>query len=141
MGDPAGIGPEVCLRLLSHEPTLSRCLPIVFGDADVLARAVEHCGFGKIPDIVRAHEWQASWDKIDQPAVFDVSAIEADTVTPGVVSKATGQASYEYIEAAINAAVAGEVAAVATGPIHKKALNAVGLPSCLPRRRTPIATA
>jgi 4-hydroxythreonine-4-phosphate dehydrogenase len=128
MGDPAGIGPEICLRLLSHEPTLSRCVPIVFGDADVLARAVEHCGFGKVPHVVRPSEWQASWEKIDQPCVFDLSAIDAESITPGVVSKATGQASYEYIEAAINAALAGQVDAVATGPIHKKALNAVGFP-------------
>ena len=53
MGDPAGIGPEICLRLLSHEPTLSRCVPIVFGDANVLERAVEHCGFGKVPRVVQ----------------------------------------------------------------------------------------
>lgn len=128
MGDPAGIGPEVCLRLLTHEPTLSRCVPVVFGDADVLARAAEHCGFGKIPRVVSSEEWKARRGSIDQPCVLDQRAIRAKNVTPGVVSTATGRASYEYIEAAINAAVAGEVDAVATGPIHKKALNAVGFP-------------
>jgi 4-hydroxythreonine-4-phosphate dehydrogenase len=128
MGDPAGIGPEVCLRLLSHEPTLSRCVPVVFGDADVLERAAEHCGFGKIPRIVRASEWSASWQKIDRPCVLDLRAIDAESVTPGVVSKETGQASFKYIEAAIEAAISHEVDAVTTGPIHKKALNAIGFP-------------
>lgn len=128
MGDPAGIGPEVCLRLLTHEPTLSRCVPIVFGDAGVLARAAEHCGFGKIPRVVSSDDWKRIVANVDRPCVMDLNAIDADAVTPGVVSKATGQASYEYIEAAIESAVAGEVDAVATGPIHKKALNAVGFP-------------
>ena len=38
MGDPAGIGPEICLRLLSDEAIRGCCVPVVFGDADVLAQ-------------------------------------------------------------------------------------------------------
>jgi 4-hydroxythreonine-4-phosphate dehydrogenase len=44
----------------------------------------------------------------------------------GFADAATGRVSYKYIEAAIEAAMAGEVAAVATGPIHKEALHAAG---------------
>jgi len=128
MGDPAGIGPEICLRLLAHEPTLSQCIPVIYGDAAVLARAAEHCGFGRLPTVVPVAQWKAAAHTIERPCVVDLRAIAPDAVTPGVVTKATGQASYEYIEAAIEAAVAGQVDAVATGPIHKKALNTVGFP-------------
>ena len=29
MGDPAGVGPEICLRLLVNAAVLERCIPIV----------------------------------------------------------------------------------------------------------------
>ena len=38
MGDPAGIGPEICLRALREPAVLERCTPVLFGDADVLKR-------------------------------------------------------------------------------------------------------
>ena len=36
MGDPAGIGPEICLRALSEPSVLEQCVPVLFGDASVL---------------------------------------------------------------------------------------------------------
>ena len=32
MGDPAGIGPEICLDLLNDPKISNLCSPIVFGD-------------------------------------------------------------------------------------------------------------
>ena len=32
VGDPAGIGPEVCLKLLGQPAVLAICQPIFFGD-------------------------------------------------------------------------------------------------------------
>ena len=36
MGDPAGIGPEICRDLLTDSSIADLCTPIVFGDANVL---------------------------------------------------------------------------------------------------------
>jgi 4-phospho-D-threonate 3-dehydrogenase / 4-phospho-D-erythronate 3-dehydrogenase len=36
MGDPAGIGPEICLRALSDPGILALCTPVLFGDAGVV---------------------------------------------------------------------------------------------------------
>ena len=41
MGDPAGIGPEVIAKAYSELQAISR--PIVIGDADVLADAIDVC--------------------------------------------------------------------------------------------------
>jgi 4-hydroxy-L-threonine phosphate dehydrogenase PdxA len=38
MGDPAGIGPEICLLLLANDALRRSCVPVVFGDAAVLGR-------------------------------------------------------------------------------------------------------
>ena len=39
MGDPAGIGPEICLHLLANPSIGETCVPVIFGDAAVLAEA------------------------------------------------------------------------------------------------------
>ena len=41
MGDPAGIGPEICLRALSEPSVLAECVPVLFGDAGVLRRLAQ----------------------------------------------------------------------------------------------------
>jgi 4-hydroxythreonine-4-phosphate dehydrogenase len=127
MGDPAGIGPEVCLRLMSHAPTRERCTPLVFGDATVLERVAECCRLGTLPPVVDYATWEQTWDKVTQPIIVDFAEDRPNAVTPGVVNEMTGRASYRYIKAAIDAAMGGKVDAVATGPIHKKALNAAGI--------------
>src|SRR5438270_300342 len=38
MGDPAGIGPELCARALREPSMLGVCVPVLFGDARVLKR-------------------------------------------------------------------------------------------------------
>jgi len=128
MGDPAGVGPELCLRLLQDADVARLATPVVFGDAGVLRRVARQCGLAPPVRIIGAAEWQMAGGKIREPAVWDLGAVAADAVQPGVVSAATGRAAYRYIEAAIAAALAGQVAAVATAPIHKEALHAAGIP-------------
>lgn len=128
MGDPAGVGPELCLRLLGDAEAAAQAVPIIFGDAGVLRRVAGQCGLPAPAQVVDANQWQQQGGELDQPTVLDLQAIEAGGVIPGQVDAATGRASYRYIEAAIAAALAGTVAAVVTGPIHKQALHAAGVP-------------
>jgi len=125
MGDPAGVGPEVCLRALGDPAVLERCVPVVFGDAGVLRAVAEACGLATPADVVSRGRWRDR--PVSSPAVVDCEAIEAAAVRPGEVAAACGRAAYVYIETAIAAALAGEVAAVATAPIHKEALRLAGV--------------
>ncbi len=128
MGDPAGIGPEICLRLLAASEVTDDCVPIVFGDAAVLARVARACELASPEFVITRDQWPAACGAIDRPAVLDLCEIAADSVRPGVVNADTGRAAYRYIEAAITAAVRGHVDAVVTGPINKEALQAAGVP-------------
>jgi 4-hydroxythreonine-4-phosphate dehydrogenase len=128
MGDPAGIGPELCLRLLDDVSVRQRCTPIIFGDAEVLTRVAQQIGAEEPRLIVRCEQWTSAWRALDQPAVLDLRAVSADAVQPGAVSATSGLASYEYVDFAITAALAGQVDAIATGPIHKEAFRAAGIP-------------
>jgi len=112
MGDPAGVGPELCLRLLRDERVLAACRPVVIGDAGVLRRVARQLG----------------WPEPEPVFIRDLGAIEADAVEPGKVSAACGAAAYVYVLDAITEACAGRVDAIATGPINKESLHAAGIP-------------
>jgi 4-hydroxythreonine-4-phosphate dehydrogenase len=126
MGDPAGIGPEVCLRTVIDPSISSSCIPLIFGDADLLRRVAEHCNIPMIENIIPFSDHQR-WQQCTGPAIVDFKSIEAEQVIAGEVNADTGMASYKYIEGAIQAALAGHVDAVTTGPIHKEAINAAGI--------------
>jgi 4-phospho-D-threonate 3-dehydrogenase / 4-phospho-D-erythronate 3-dehydrogenase len=121
MGDPAGIGPEICLRLLNEPAMAETCVPVVVGDAGVLQRVAEATGLPFATSIVR--DWSA---KIDGPHVLDLHAVDASQVEPGRVDARCGEAAYRYVIEAIDAGLAGRVAAVSTAPLNKEALHAAG---------------
>ena len=128
MGDPAGVGPEICLRLLADKDVLEHCIPVVFGDAAVLERCAKQTRLIAPRRVVPLAAWPQVCRELSEPALLDLAELDAAALQPGVVSAATGRAAYHYIEAAIAAALAGEVAAVVTAPIHKEALRAAGVP-------------
>ena len=132
MGDPAGIGPEVCLQLLADQASALRedvtAVPIVFGDAGLLHRVARSCGLPSPERVLSPEAWTMLWREIDGPAVVDLGLIDATCVEPGRISAETGRAAYGCIEAAIAAATAGQVAAITTAPIHKEALHLAGIP-------------
>ena len=107
LGDPAGIGPELVARALAAPPagvTLR-----VFGDRGVVERAAEACNVAP------------AWDHFE---LVELTALTAEEARPGVA--AIGRAQVAYLEAAIAAALRGEVGALCTAPIHKAACKAAG---------------
>ncbi|MEQ1830189.1 MAG: 4-hydroxythreonine-4-phosphate dehydrogenase PdxA [Pirellula sp.] len=128
MGDPAGIGPEVCLQLLANAGVCSGLTPVVFGDAGILAQCAKHTGLAMPINIVEEREWPKLYATIDKPSVLHLPGFDATNFRPGVVSAQTGAAGYRYVIKSIEAALANQVAAVATGPLNKEALRAAGIP-------------
>ncbi|HVL68460.1 MAG TPA: 4-hydroxythreonine-4-phosphate dehydrogenase PdxA [Vicinamibacterales bacterium] len=64
-----------------------------------------------------------------EPVLYGpASAEELAPFARGVVSAAAGRAAYGAILRAVDAALSGEVQAIATAPIHKEAFAAAGLP-------------
>ena len=128
MGDPAGVGPELCLRLLRDERVLAVCIPIVMGDAGVLRRVARQLGWPEPEGAISRSEWALHGANCTAPSVIDLNATTPDAIVPGHVSAACGKAAYEYVAFAIDEALAGRVDAIATGPLHKEALHAAGIP-------------
>jgi 4-hydroxythreonine-4-phosphate dehydrogenase len=126
MGDPAGIGPEICLRLLSRTDTARLCTPIVFGDAGVLGRVAKKLALPFSAPILNLEDWPARAADAAGPLVLDLPGLGAAEVIPGQVSARCGEAAFRYVTASIAAALAHEVDAVATAPLNKEALHAAG---------------
>jgi len=127
MGDPAGVGPEICLQLLANETVREFATPVVFGDARLLSRCARQLGLPAPPRIISEIEWAEKCGEIEEPAVLDVFGFDAEDFTPGVVSARTGAAGFRYVEKSIQAALAKQVVAVATAPLSKEALHAAGI--------------
>lgn len=129
MGDPAGIGPEICLELLRSQQWKtadSPTVPIVFGDAGVLRRVATMLGMTFDAPMISIADWPTRCGQLAEPCVLDLGYIDSDSVTPGRVDARCGDAAYRYVIAAIDAGLAGEVDAVSTGPLNKEAMHAAG---------------
>jgi 4-hydroxythreonine-4-phosphate dehydrogenase len=127
MGDPAGVGPEICLQLLANEAVCAAVTPVVFGDAAVLAACARQTGLPAPRRVIAEGDWLLARADLEGPAVLDVAGFDGADFTPGVVSAKTGAAGYRYVLKSIELALAGQVAGVATAPLNKEALRAAGV--------------
>jgi 4-hydroxythreonine-4-phosphate dehydrogenase len=121
MGDPAGIGPEIVVKLLAEG------LPhpaVVFGDTSILRRAASLLRAPvEIVEIAHAGLVQGGAGRIE---VVPVTALPGD-LPFGRIDARAGAAAYAYIDRAITAVQAGEIAAIVTAPINKMAMHEAGI--------------
>jgi 4-hydroxythreonine-4-phosphate dehydrogenase len=128
MGDPAGVGPEICLRLLADTEIANLCRPIVFGDATVLKQVAQVCQLPFHAPVIPEGEWPVRRSQLDRPAILDLQPVDLHSLRPGIVLAEAGAAAFVYINRAITAALANEVDAVTTAPINKESLHKAGVP-------------
>ena len=124
MGDPAGIGPEICLDLLSDSSLAEICTPIVFGDAEVLRRCAEQTK--KPSDFTEIG--RDNLESATGPCVLDLGLMDTNQLKPGAISPACGRATFGYVTEAIEACLSGQIDAVTTCPANKEALQSAGVP-------------
>lgn len=118
MGDPAGIGAEIVVKALSRLEICTIARPVVVGSAAVLEDAcrITHRSF-KINCIEQPADGKFQFGTID---TIDLANVDMSVLRYGQVSAMCGNAAGEYIEKAIHLALAKEVDANITAPIHKK---------------------
>ena len=127
MGDPAGVGPEVCLQLLANEAVREFARVVVFGDAGILRDCARQSGLPEPACVLQEGEWGKVYTTLEEPAVLDLPGFDETGFVPGVVSARTGAAGYRYVMKSIEIALAGQIAGVATAPLNKEALRAAGI--------------
>ncbi len=126
MGDPAGVGPEVCLKAAQEVRVQKKCVPVIVGDAAVLGKHARRMG-------VRPRLQSLEEEKPPPPECesSSICVIDLKNVAPahrvfGEVLPELGRASGEYVERAVSMVRSGWADAVATAPISKESLQAGG---------------
>lgn len=123
MGDPAGNGPEITVKALSHADIYDRCRPLVVGDAKMIEQATHFVGR---PDIA-IHRCEKVSDAKFTPGTIDVLHLElisdVRTFPIGQVSVEGGNAAFQCVKKVIELALSGEVDATCTNALNKEAMN------------------
>jgi len=148
LGDPAGVGPEIILRLFAQEGDFralsERCgvgvVPFVVGEARLLEEAA------RIPEVRRALQTDAGAaashlviQTLDAPPSEPPSPGTIPIVEPpdfrfegaptlGKVSAQCGAAAWACVRHAVALVQSGAADAVVTAPLHKEALRAANSP-------------
>jgi 4-hydroxythreonine-4-phosphate dehydrogenase len=110
MGDAAGVGPEICLKVLNDASVLAVADPVVYGDLAVLSKNAELTGL--------------PMPKPDQ--IRHLEKLDLTKFTPCRCDANTGAAAVHYFQTAIDDALAGRVDAISTAPLNKEAMHAAG---------------
>ena len=123
MGDPAGVGPEVVVKALAEPEIYRECVPVVVGDARVLAEAPGWLG-GE-PRIERIERVADARPEPGVLALVDLANVPA-SFRRGEVSADGGRASIEYLDRGVELSLAGQVEAIVSAPFNKEAMKKAG---------------
>ena len=129
MGDCAGIGPELVLRVLSDPDIKDICRLLVYGNLTLLRRVSTAAGIPLPCSLIVVPHNQGG---VRPPAgeehvLFDLPCAEAETLKPGHVQSACGACAYEWICLAVNDIQRGAADALVTAPINKESLHLAGV--------------
>lgn len=108
MGDPNGIGPEVIAKSLSCSEIQEICLPIVFGDNEIMNEARRLVGL------------------TNEVVTEGISNLRFQELTIGKPDRRAGGVSISYIKEAVKNTLEGELDAIATAPISKESIHLAG---------------
>jgi 4-phospho-D-threonate 3-dehydrogenase / 4-phospho-D-erythronate 3-dehydrogenase len=130
MGDPAGVGPEICvLTALSPEVT-NRVNTFIIGDAKRLTEAASVLkGTGKLSALPVLRTISSVQDGKYESGVIDVLDLHnvPEGLPWGQLSAAAGKCAYDYLEQAVRFAVDGTIDAICTAPLNKEAWKMAGI--------------
>lgn len=130
LGDVAGIGPEIALKAWQDPELHASSRMLIVGSECVLRTQAEALG---VSVAIRRFdpcdlEAAARASGSNTLVCVDPSPVDVGSLAPGRIHPNAGRASYDYLVAAVDWALAGRIQAVVTLPIHKESLRAAGIP-------------
>ncbi|MBU0499199.1 MAG: 4-hydroxythreonine-4-phosphate dehydrogenase PdxA [Gammaproteobacteria bacterium] len=120
-GEPAGIGPDLCVEL-AQQPSPHRI--VVVADPDLLLSRAECLGKS-----LRLLPYRPSTIHEATPGCLEVLPISLPSeAVCGVLNPAHARYVLETLDKAVECCLKGKVAALVTGPVHKGIINEAGIP-------------
>lgn len=118
-GEPAGIGPELCLRLVEREFSMRI---VVLADRKLLQERALAVGF---PGVLR--DWNPALPPL--PGTLDVLHLPlAVSSTPGLLDPRNSPYVLTLLDRALAGCRSKDFSAMVTAPIHKGVINDAGVP-------------
>ncbi len=136
MGDPAGVGPEICVLAANHSEVTAICHPLIIGDLVRLAEAetiLQQAGrttssYAELRSVEASHLKNLTVERTDGAIpVLDLGNVPAQ-LPWGRIQKEAGKAAYEYVDMAVQLALDGSVQAICTAPLNKEAWKLARVP-------------
>ena len=117
-GEPAGIGPELCLRLAGYA---GDCQPVILADRKLLQQRADALGL--------AIEFRDFCPKnpVDRNKLDVLHLPLAETSLAGQLNKANGIYVLARLDRALAGCQSGEFATMVTAPVHKGVINEAGI--------------
>lgn len=117
-GEPAGIGPELCLRLAGYD---GPAWPVVLGDLELLKSRARLLG---LP--IEFRNFQAN-NAVDRNRLDVLHIPLHSPAIAGQLNPANGPYVLALLDRALVGCQSGEFAAMATAPVHKGVINDAGV--------------
>ena len=117
-GEPAGIGPELCLRLAGYD---GGARPVILGDCDLLAARTAALGL-----TIRLREFRPG-SPVDRDSLDVLHMPLATPSVAGRLDAANGPYVLALLDRALAGCRSGEFAAMVTAPVHKGVINQAGV--------------
>ncbi|BDA40018.1 4-hydroxythreonine-4-phosphate dehydrogenase PdxA [Candidatus Atelocyanobacterium thalassae] len=117
LGDPAGIGPEIILKVLADPVISQSCELTVIGTKSILLENYQQLPIKK--------------EKLANPERFSILDVPIDPIVqsqiiPGYGNAASGEASFKYLNTAITQTLKGNFQGIITAPISKLSWKIAG---------------
>ncbi len=123
IGDPAGVGPEVCVRAAAAPELMGLCRTVLIGDLRVVRRAADICGL------------DLRFEGVSDPSqhlpagtvgVIDPGGFELERCQFGQASVDSGHAVLQWMARAEELGRAGRLQGLVMGPVETASLKATG---------------
>ena len=124
MGDAAGIGPELTVKVFSDRILMEMADMIVIGDSGILSEAIKMVNSDMTINTVGSVD-EAVF-KEGRMNVLDLKNIDVSLHASGKTNSECGRAACEYTEVAVKLALSGEIDAIASAPVNKDAMHLAG---------------
>lgn len=120
LGDPSGIGPELCAKLLSNPANRQRADIVLLADSSELQAAARDAGGVHIESTT------------DRPGPQAIQVLDDNTASGyptvrGEVSKASGARCIHQLKRGLKLAQAGDIDAIVFAPLNKSSLKMAGM--------------
>lgn len=119
-GEPAGIGPDICLALSQHDQA---CGLVVLADPQLLAERARCLGIDLVINLYSPHQ-DLQAHQAGQLTVWPIE-LRSESVC-GQLDRRNSPYVLEILNTAVNACLYGPFDGLVTGPVHKGIMNDAG---------------